>query len=217
LATRVTIATFGALAGLAGVEHGIGEIAQGNKAPGGVVILSWPDAELFRVLGGEPAMTIVPNLLVTGVLAVVASLLFLVWVTMFVERPHGGPVLLLLSLLVLLVGGGFGPPLLGLILGIAATRHGAPSTRPRSHLPGGARRALDGLWPWSYAASLVAWLALLPGSVLFDHYIGVPDPDTTIAVLTIAAFGSLLLTIASALARDAGRPPDVRHAAAGRG
>jgi hypothetical protein len=32
--------TFGVLAGLAGIEHGIGETLQGNVAPDGMMILS---------------------------------------------------------------------------------------------------------------------------------------------------------------------------------
>ena len=45
-ATRITVSTFGAMAGLAGIEHGIGEILQGGAAPEGVMILSWPWALL---------------------------------------------------------------------------------------------------------------------------------------------------------------------------
>ena len=69
-ATKVTVSIFGALAGLMGIEHGIGETLQGNIAPDGLMILSWPGSELFHILTGEPAMTIVPNLLVTGILAI---------------------------------------------------------------------------------------------------------------------------------------------------
>ena len=73
-ATNVTVATFGALAGLAGLEHGIGETLQGNRAPDGIMIVSWPGSAFFRIVAGEPAMTIVPNLLVTGILAILVSL-----------------------------------------------------------------------------------------------------------------------------------------------
>src|SRR4029450_2566453 len=73
-ATRIVASSFGILAGLAGVDHGIGETLQGNIAPGGIMIESWPGSALLRSLGGEPAMTLVPNLLVTGVLAIVISL-----------------------------------------------------------------------------------------------------------------------------------------------
>ena len=132
-ATSITVATFGVLAGLAGIEHGIGEVLQGNRAPDGIMILSWPDSALFQIVGGEPAMTIVPNLLLTGILAIVVSLIFLVWATLFVQRKHGGRILLLLSLVLLVVGGGFGPPVLGVIVGLAATRMHAPLTWWRDH------------------------------------------------------------------------------------
>ena len=104
-ATRRTVAVFGALAGLAGVEHGVGELLQGNRSPGGLVIQSWPGSALFRILDGEPAMTIVPNLRASGVLAILVSLCLLVWATMFVGRRRGGLVLIALSLVLLLVGG----------------------------------------------------------------------------------------------------------------
>ncbi len=98
-ATRVTVSTFSALAIL----------AQGNVAPEGVMILSWPGSGLFGILAGEPAMTIVLNLLVTGILAILVSLVFLMWATVFVQRKHSSLVLILLSIVMLLVGGGFDP------------------------------------------------------------------------------------------------------------
>ncbi len=80
-ATKVMVATLGTLAGLAGVEHGIGEALQGNVAPAGLAIVAWPGSEPFQVLSGEPAMTIVPSLLVTGILAILASLAYVLWAT----------------------------------------------------------------------------------------------------------------------------------------
>ena len=43
-ATRATVSTLGVIMGLGGIEHGIGEILQGNIAPKGLAILSWPDS-----------------------------------------------------------------------------------------------------------------------------------------------------------------------------
>jgi hypothetical protein len=176
-----------------------------------LTILSWPDSDLFRLLGGEPAMTIVPNLLVTGILASLISLLVLVWVTRFVQRKHGGLVLILLSLVLLLVGGGFGPPLLGLILGIAATRIDAPLTWWRTRLTPGVRRALAMLWPWSLVADVIAWLCLFPGALLLSAIVGANDPppilDLILYLCVLAAFGLLVVTILTALAHDAQRRP----------
>lgn len=148
-ATRVTVSIIGAIVRLMGIEHGIGEALQGNIAPSGLVISSWPGSEFFRILAGEPAMTVAPNLLVTGILAIFVSLMFLVWTTVFVERKNAGLVLILLSIVMLLVGGGFGPPMLGIIVGAAATRINAPLTWWRAHLSVSLRRFLGQLWPWS--------------------------------------------------------------------
>jgi len=210
-ATNVTVATFGVLAALAGLEHGIGEILQGNRAPDGIMIVSWPGSAFFRIVAGEPAMTIVPNLLVTGILAIIVSLIFMVWTTLFVKRKHAGLVLILLSIVMLLVGGGFGPPLLGIILGVAATRINAPFTWWRAHLPRGARRFLTTLWPWSLVAGFIAWLLLFPGSTLLDYFVGVTNPERTMVTLIFSAFGLLLLAIVTGFAYDLQRQADVQQ------
>lgn len=201
-ATRATVATFGTIAGIAGLEHGIGEILQGNRAPGGLVIESWPDSAFFEILSGEPAMTVVPNLFITGVLAILVSLVFIAWAIIFAQRENGGLVLVLLSIILLLVGGGFGPPLLGIILGITATRINAPSKRRRMYLPAGARRFLGRLWPWSLAASIIAWLLLMPGMSVLNYFFGVSDAGIVMGAI-LSAFGLLLLSIITGLARDA--------------
>ncbi|HEX6383594.1 MAG TPA: hypothetical protein VF177_02885 [Anaerolineae bacterium] len=201
-ATKVTVSTFGAIAAMAGIEHGIGEILQGNVAPNSIVIESWPGSGLFRILAGEPAMTIIPNLLVSGILAILFSLVFLVWALLFVQRKNGGLVLILLSIVMLLVGAGFGPPLLGIILGVTATRINSPLTWWRAHLSHDTRRFLSRLWPWALVAGFIAWLFVFPGSVLLDYFVGVANPERTIAPLIFSAFGLLLLSIATAFAHD---------------
>lgn len=204
-ATRVTVSTFGALAGLAGIEHGIGEILQGNVAPEGLWILSWPESKVFDILAGEPAMTIVPNLLATGILAILVSLTFLVWATVFVERRHGDLILMLLSVVMLLVGAGFGPPLLGILVGVVGTRIGAPLMWWRNHLSPGSRRFLTRLWPWALMASVIVWLALLPGVVLLDWFVGIDNPDLVVPLLTFSAFALFFVTVIAAFAHDVER------------
>ncbi len=208
-ATKVTVSALGALMGVAGIEHGIGEILQGNIAPDGMMILSWPDSALFRTLGGEPAMTIVPNLLITGILAIFVSLIFLTWATLFVQRKNGGLVLILLSIVMLLVGGGIFPPLLGIIIGAAGTRINAPLTWWRAHLSVGFRRFLEKLWLWSFIADLIAWLLLFPGSILLGYFFGVSNMDLIILIVIPSAFGFLFLSIIAGFAYDIQRRIDL--------
>jgi hypothetical protein len=62
-AARVVASVFGILAGLGGITHGIGEVLQGNVAASGFGIKSWTQGPIATNMGGEPGLTIVPNLL----------------------------------------------------------------------------------------------------------------------------------------------------------
>ena len=73
-ATKITVAVLGLLVAFAGIEHGVGEIMQGPVAPESLVIESWRDVTAFAQLGGEPALTVIPNLVITGILAIGVSL-----------------------------------------------------------------------------------------------------------------------------------------------
>lgn len=205
-AQRLTISVFGLVVGSAGLEHGIGEIAQGGRVPDGLAIESWAGSELFELLSGEPAMTLVPNLLVTGIIAVLVSIAFLAWATFFIDREHAGLVLAGLSLLLLLFGGGFAPPILGIILSVAAGRMHADRV-PRAS-PSATTRLLSKVWPWSLGAGLVAWLAIFPGTVIVAALFG---PAGTAAIeggvgAVILAFLALLVfSLVAASARDGAR------------
>ena len=128
---RIAASALGVFAGLGGASHGPGEILQGNVAPSEIWIEAWPS---LTALGGEPAMTIIPNLLVTGVLTIIFGVLVAALAGAYIEKKRGGLLLILLSVVLLLVGGGLIPPLFGIaagILGVAlnykAPRQGAES------------------------------------------------------------------------------------------
>jgi hypothetical protein len=197
-ATRITVSVFGVLAALAGVEHGVGEILQEAGRPAGLVIESWPDAEAFESLNGEPAMTVVPDLLLTGVLAVIVSVALGVWSVVFAGRRRWGPGLVLLSVLLLLVGGGFGPPLIGVIAGLAAsTMGGAGDPRP----PGSTSRALGRAWPVILGAAVLGYLALVPGVPLLA-IVGDVESAALVAALGLASFAGLFLALVAARQHD---------------
>ncbi len=199
-ATRIFASTFGAIWALAGIEHGVGEVLQGSLAPSGVMFLSWPDSAFFRSLGGEPAMTVIPNLLITGILAIFLSLALLVWAILFVQQKNGGLVMILLSIAMLLVGGGIFPPILGIIVGAVATKIYMPASSKTSRFDG-IRRFLANLWPWSFAACTIAWLSMFPGLAFVGYFFGVNDP-TVILVILLFSLIALVLTIFSGFAYD---------------
>ena len=117
---KIAVASFlGVIAGITGGIHGPGEILQGNAAPNGIVIEAWP---ALTLLVGEPAVTLIANFFVTGVLATIFGILVTIVAAVYIQRKNGGLVLILLSIMMLAVGGGIIPPVMGVIAGIIGTR-----------------------------------------------------------------------------------------------
>ena len=163
---RVLAAAGGVLAGVGGLVHGIGEVLQGRGSPGGIVFESWTTGGIARNLGGEPAMSLVPDLLVSGLLTLGASVAVAWWAVRFADHRYGGRGLAGLSVLMLLVGGGFGPPVLGLL---AALLLGA-ANRSRHHAAtwarGRAGESLAAAWPTLFWLCLADYAFLALGSVV---------------------------------------------------
>lgn len=200
-ATRLAVAVFGVIIGLAGLEHGIGEILQGNHAPDGLWIASWPEAEFFRIQAGEPALTLIPNLLVSGILSSLFSLIYLVTAVRFAGCKYGGLALIGLAAVMLAVGGGLFPPILGLITGAIATRINHPIRVNFSQFATGIQKFFKKLWPGSIVFSIVAFLAMLPGLNILDYYFGYYN-ESLMFVLMITAVGSLFLALINGLMVD---------------
>lgn len=163
--TRITVAFLGLYAGLLAAQHGIFEIMQGSHAPGGLLINAIGSPCRAEAIWHAcfPAMTLIPNLLVTGIAAVLVGLAMAVWAVAFAGHKRGGPVLGALSLLALLAGGGFVPVWIGLVAAVTAGALRAP-VKP----DGAVWRILAALWPWP----LLLMTAWLPGSWLLGHFFG---------------------------------------------
>ena len=115
----VTIAVasiLGIFAGVAGASHGPGEILQGNIAPSGIIIEAWP---ALTLLAGVPAMTLIPSFSVSGIVAVILGLAVTIWAATRIQSENGALVLILLSTMMLFVGGGLLPPVFGVVAGLS--------------------------------------------------------------------------------------------------
>jgi hypothetical protein len=195
-ALKTTVSVLGVIVAAAGAEHGVGEILQGPGRPAGVMIESWPDTRAFEALAGEPAMTIMPNLLVAGLTTLVLAAALAAWSIWFIDRRHGAVGLLVLSAALLLAGGGLSPPVLGAILAIAAARLGAPVRRE----PGIVSRRLASVWAWLLGAAVLGYLGLVPGMVIFvDFAEGNPG---FVYGLTAFAVSALVAALVAARAHD---------------
>jgi hypothetical protein len=175
-AAKMTTSIFGVLAGLGGLTHGIGEVLQGNVRPDGIIINSWTQGPIATNMGGEPGMTVIPNLLATGIVTILVSLAIVAWAFLVCDKK-GGRILLLLSVILMLVGGGFGPPLIGILAGAAGTMIGAPLTWWRKSLSLNVRGLLAGSWPWVFAIAVANGIFLVIGSVIAVYFFGLNNPD----------------------------------------
>jgi MFS family permease len=157
-ATRAVALTLGVLVGLAGVEHGFFELLQGNIAPSGIMINAIGPSQRFWEYGTERALTIIPNFLATGILAIVFGLLVTTWAAVFIDRKYGAWILMLLSIILWLVGGGFAPIFMAIFASVAATRINKPLNWWRAHLVTSIRSFLANFWPWSIISFVVVFV-----------------------------------------------------------
>ena len=199
-ATRVAASIIGVYTGLLGAAHGYLETLQGDVAPGGIMInaIGAPCQGDWVWHACLPAMTIVPNFLTTGVLAIIVSLITLMWAAIFIQRKNGGLILILLSILMFLVGGGFIPTFAGIIAGIAGTGINAPLTFWRTRLSGGAIDFLAKLWPWI----LIAFMVWSLGGWIIGYFFNQAMIDLSFVLFFFCNLGLPLLAIFTGIAHD---------------
>ena len=205
-AARIVASIFGVLAGLGGITHGIGETLQGNVAPSGITINSWTEGPIATTMGGDPAMTIVPNLLVTGMLTILISIVVMIFAAAFIQRKSGGVIQILLSIIMLLVGGGFAPPIIGILAGVAGLGMNSPLTWWRKHLSVNIQRFLAQLWPWIFGVCVINGVFLVIGSIILVYFFGVNNHDLFVNSFFFAIL-SLLLTVFTGVAYDIQNSP----------
>ena len=168
-ATKAVATWFGISAGMAGLEHGYFEILQGNAQPDGLMIASigppCVPEEIWNAC--EPAMTIIPNFMITGILAMILGLGIIIWSLGFLQRNHAGWVLILLSVALLLFGGGIFPPLIGIVGGTAGTKINKPFTKKQ---PGELKKLAARLWPWPLAIFMMWIIGQWPAGYFFNDF-----------------------------------------------
>lgn len=203
-ASRLNAAVFGVLAGLGGLVHGIGEMLQGNVPPAAIVFDSWAQGPIATYMDGEPAMSLIPNLFITGLLTTLISLVVIVWAAAYVNRKHGGRILILLAVGMLLVGGGFGPPLIGILAGWAGTGINSPLNWWQRRMSGVTGRAFGRVWPWVFALSALAATLLVLGSLVLVYFFDVNNAEF-FSNLFLFVLLALLVTVPAGFAYDSQR------------
>jgi len=201
----VVVAAFGILCGVTGIIAGCFEIRQGNIAPSGFVIstigsnYSMADDFTYR------AVTIVPNLLITGILAIIVSCLVIIWSVRFVHKKKGVLILLGLFIMQTLFGGGWiiDLAIITCILAIVIDR---PLNWWRLHLPAQLHLWLSRLLPVA-----LVFYTIISISMLILTIIGVNDMTSVkpMEILAGAMFIPIVLMIFGGISHDIQRKLNV--------
>ncbi len=199
--------TLGVLVGVFGMEHGLFEILQGNTPPteaplgleidtlgfGYIIDAIGPNHELWPG-ASEPAFTIVPSFLITGILAVFVGFLVLIWSLFFVEKKHGARILFFLCIVLFLVGGGSPPITNGLIATFMATRINKSLLWWRTQVSARKRRIIASLWPYSMIICVLISLLGVEIAIFgfpFSNFLNINQ--MTVLLLTIGNFTTLII------------------------
>ena len=210
-ATKIIVATLGSIFGLSGMSHGFFEILQGNTPTGGMFIAAIGEAQKMWLHGDEYAFSLIPNVLITGIAAVLVSLTIVVWSIGFTHKKRGPTILFLLFVLLLLTGGGVAQIIFFPFICLVSTRILKPLKWWRKVLPARIHKPLRKLWPWCLA--IVSSLFVFALQIAITGFVpGMSDPGKilsfTMLCLGLAAI-LLPLTFISGFAQDIAMRPDL--------
>jgi hypothetical protein len=210
-ATRTNVATLGTIFGISGMSHGFFEALQGNIPTDGLFISAIGEAQRMWPHGSEPAFTLIPNFLITGIAAMIVGFIIIVWSLFFVHRKSGPTVFLFLFILLLLVGGGVAQIIFFPFIWLVSTRINKPLTWWRKILPAKIRKPLARLWPWCLIAG--STLLVFTLEIAITGFVpAVNDPEIVLSIMISCLLIVLLdlpLTFISGFAHDIVAMPNI--------
>jgi hypothetical protein len=183
-ATKLNIGVLGVIFGISGMNHGFFEILQGNTPTPNLFIFAIGEAQKMWVHGNEPALTLLPNFLLSGIVAMLIGLAIVVWSLGFVHRKHGSLILFSLFILLLLLGGGVAQILFFPWICLVASRITKPLAWWKKVLPTKSLAPLANLWKLSLIVSatllVVALVIATTGFVPM-----VTDPEVVLSIMLV--------------------------------
>jgi hypothetical protein len=128
------------------------------------------------VYGTEDAFTIIPNFLATGILAMVLSMVVIVWSAKYIQQKNSPLILTVLFISLFLVGGGVAQLGVFILVLAVATQINRPLTGWSKVLPDALRRSLAKIWPYSLGMGVLLYVIALEIAI-FGFVPGVNNPD----------------------------------------
>lgn len=204
ITTRTTTSIFGLLLAIAGFEHGFFEALQGNTATSGLIIQAIGKDMQWWKYGSEEAFTIIPNFLITGILAMLTSVVIMAWSIFLIHQKRAVTIFLILFIILTVVGGGMGFTPFYLVVWAYARKVHSPLAWWRKRLTPKASLWLSRLWPYTLAITVVSLLIAIELAV-FGYLPGVTNPELLLGVtwsLLLVAMIFINLTYFASFAKD---------------
>jgi hypothetical protein len=202
-ATRIYASTLGILVGLAGIEHGILEILQGNVRPDSIMTDAIGPEQRLWEFATETVLTIMPNMLISGILSIIFGILVTIWAYAYLGKKYSAIVLLLLSIVLFLVGGGFAPIFLTILAFIAATRVNKPLKFWQSVVPAGLRNLVAKLWPWTLVISVISFIVAVEIAIFGKPILSLVGAESAYSIQFFLGLTMLVLAIVALPAANA--------------
>ena len=198
--TRVIATTVGVFFGFfSGVNHGLFELLQGNTPTNSLFINAIGETQRFWLEGTEPAFTLIPNFMITGIASIIVGLIIAIWSIWFLPSKHGRTVFLGLFILSFLVGGGIGQVAFFIPAWAFATRMDKPLTWWKNVLPRRTWPILSKLW---FSTLMLATIAIFIGveMAIFGYFPGLADPEAIQNTAMFFVLSSAILYVFSFIA-----------------
>jgi hypothetical protein len=187
-----TASAFGAIAGLANMAYGFAEASLGHARP----------VAVFFTLNGQPALTVIPDMLLTGLIGMALSLVYAAWALFFVQRRRGGLVMILLACAQIPFGAGLVRISQAIIFGLIGTGIGRPLKIWGILLPESTRPFLSRLWPVSFLLCAILYVIHVLTGIIPELS---ANESLHSALVIIGGYGNLvmfLVVIATGFARE---------------
>jgi hypothetical protein len=218
--TRILGSALGILVGIGSAEHGLLECMQGFHRTPGVLVNALGAGHTWTTWkqGGEGAFTLLPNFLITGIVAGTLGVAMIALSVRFLGRQRGPLMFLLLGSASFLTGGGVAQVVFIILTwGVASRIHTSLGFWQRLTSEK-LRGTACALWPWTLTASIFLFLAALEIAV-FGYVPGIRGQTELLhacwSVLALALTLYLVSVVSGFVCDVNSRGPGARGKAAG--
>lgn len=203
----------GVLVGFFSFEHGLLEALQGNTVPVigpvgfdikmlgfGYIIDAIGQNWKFWTGAMEPAFTVVPNYLITGISAMTIGIIIVLWALFMMKTKFGVPGFAGLTVLMFLFGGGFATVFTSLYTVICALLQNKEHRWWKTHIPLKTAWTIGRVWPWLFVFTLLSSFIAVSTAVFGYPFVWFL-PDAVVGkLLVLIGNANSLLTIICILA-----------------